>query len=61
MALYWKQDPVGYILLLSNEEFLSDPVRMAEAEEQASYSRTQREMLERERLMRVINDELNPP
>jgi hypothetical protein len=46
---------------IDNEELLSDPVRLAQATEQAQYSRTQREMLERAKLMRVINDELNPP
>jgi hypothetical protein len=34
---------------------------MEHATMQANVSRTQREMLERAKLMRVINDELNPP
>jgi hypothetical protein len=46
---------------ISNEEFLCDPEKMRHAENQAQYSRTQRDMLERAKLMREMNNELNPP
>jgi hypothetical protein len=44
---------------IDTEELLCDPVRMAQATVQAQDNRTQREMLERAKLMRVINNELN--
>ena len=46
---------------VENEEFLSDRARAQYAREQAYYNRTQREVLEKAQLMRVMNDELNPP
>jgi hypothetical protein len=46
---------------IENEEMLSNPVRMELATMQAQGSRTEREMLKRAMLMRVMNDEHNPP